>query len=482
MAKSLEPIWEQFLQLAKEEVGSNTVETWFKAVSLYEWDAIKKTAYLIAPNVFVKDWLYNNYMNLFAMHLGRLFGIIDIIIIIYTNAKEKKGEIPQPEHAEIQKNGPEERFKPAHIATTQAQKSAPLIKTGRPERSAFLNESYRFDNFIVGQSNEFACAAAHAVTEHPGTLYNPLFIYGASGLGKTHLLHAIGHASYVKQKQVLYQTADRFVSEFINAIRMNQMLKFQKKYHHVDVLLIDDIQFMAHKDQTQEAFFHLFNTLYDAHKQIVFTCDAYPHALEGIAERLKSRLASGLIVDIKEPHLETKIAIIKKKIESHSSLLSDDVIQYVAEHSGKSIRELQGLVTRILAFASLTKTPITIELAQQMCLRQQQNEPKTEANSDILTIIKSVAKYYTHSYEELRSRDRAKDIVRARHVAMFLIKQFTKKSLRDIALFFDSKSHATVKHAITSIEHGLQSDTVLFKQIKDLEMNLGKKATTVDSI
>lgn len=477
MAKSLEPIWEQFLQLVREEVGSNTVETWFKAVSLYEWDAIKKTAYLIAPNVFVKDWLYNNYITLCAMHLGRLFGVVDITIIIYTHAKEKKIEIPQTEslNTEIQKIGNSDRFKPAHIATKNNQESAHLIKTNREESSAFLNESYRFDNFIIGQSNEFACAAAHAVTEHSGTLYNPLFIYGASGLGKTHLLHAIGHALLKKQKLVLYQTADRFVSEFINAIRMNQMTKFQKKYHHVDVLLIDDIQFMAHKDQTQEAFFHLFNTLYDAHKQIVFTCDAYPHALEGIAERLKSRLASGLIVDIKEPHLETKIAIIKKKIESHSTLLSDDVIQYIAKNSGTSIRELQGLITRILAFASLTKTPITLALAQQMCVRQQQNEQKSEAHSDILTIIKSVAKYYTHSYEELKSGDRAKDIVRARHVAMFLIKQFTKKSLRDIALFFDNKSHATVKHAIASIEHGLQYDAALLQQIKDLENNLGKK-------
>lgn len=475
MAKSLEPIWEQFLQLAREEVGSNTVETWFKAVSLYEWDAIKKTAYLVAPNVFVKDWLYNNYINLFAKHFKRLFGTSDIAIIIYTNTKEKRTEQSVVLNTETQKGTPEDRFRPAHIATTTVtSKSASLVKAIHHDQSAFLNESYRFDTFIVGQSNEFACAAAHAVVEHPGTLYNPLFIYGASGLGKTHLLHAIGHALHTKQKNVLYQTADRFVSEFINAIRMNQMIKFQKKYHHVDVLLIDDIQFMAHKDQTQEAFFHLFNTLYEAHKQIVFTCDAYPHALEGIAERLKSRLASGLIVDIKEPHLETKIAIIRKKIESHNTLLSDDVIQYIANHSGKNIRELQGLITRILAFASLTKTPITLELAQQMCVKHQHSELKAEANSDILTIIKSVAKYYTHSYEALRSRDRAKDLVRARHVAMFLIKQFTKKSLRDIALFFDNKSHATVKHAIASIEQGLQFDAVLLKQIKELEINLGK--------
>lgn len=322
MAKSLDPIWEQFLQLAREEVGSNTVETWFKAVSLYEWDAIKKTAYLIAPNVFVKDWLYNNYIKLFSTHLGRLFGNAELSIVIYTSTKEKRTEIPISEQISETQKSPETRFKPAHIATATNFNpkiaTPPALKTNRSEQSAFLNESYRFDNFIIGQSNEFACAAAHAVVEHPGSLYNPLFIYGASGLGKTHLLHAIGHALHAKQKQVLYQTADRFVSEFITAIRMNQMIKFQKKYHHIDILLIDDIQFMAHKDQTQEAFFHLFNTLYDAHKQIVFTCDSYPHALEGIAERLKSRLSSGLIVDIKEPHIETKIAIIRKKIESHT--------------------------------------------------------------------------------------------------------------------------------------------------------------------
>lgn len=478
MALVLESVWEQFLRIAKEEVGSSTVETWFKAVSFYEWDALKKTAYLLAPNIFVKEWITHNYMQLFVTHFSRLLCSTDIVIVIYAHTDEKKESIKTSIIAlNQQKSGvkEKERFKPAHIVSPKDQKKI------EQQRSTGLNESYQFDNFIVGPSNEFACAAAHAIIENPGSLYNPFFIYGKSGLGKTHVLHAVGNALIKKGKTVLYQTSDRFVSEFIDAIRLNHMHKFQKKYQQIDVLLVDDIQFMADKEQTQEAFFHLFNTLYDAHKQIVFTSDSYPQAIEGIAERLKSRLSGGLVADIKEPHLEMKIAIIKKKVEIHNTIIPDDVMQFIATNAGESIRELHGLITRLLALSSLTNVPISLDLARQICLKNE-IAPANKINADILTIIKLVAKYYASSYEELRSKGRGKNIVRARHVAMFLVKQLTKKSLRDIALFFDAKSHASVKHAISCIEEDLEKDMALCSQIRDLETNIARKIKNQCSI
>jgi len=296
----IESIWEEFLKIVREEAGSRVVETWLKAVSLSRWDAIEKIVYLQAPNTFVKEWLKSNYTQLFSLHLGRLLNV-DSPRIVFINDEKDKTFVPATS-AEI-------------VPLVQSKPRKALVKTSAFKSHGFINRSYTFDTFVVGPSNQLSYAAAHAVTEKPGCLYNPLFIYGDSGLGKTHLMHAIANEIKEKNKKasILYQTTDRFVNEFINAIRFDKVHKFKAKYKDIDVLLIDDVQFISNKEQTQEAFFHIFNSLHDAHKQIVFSSDAIPQNIQGLAERLRSRMSWGLVTDIYTPTLETKIAILKKK-------------------------------------------------------------------------------------------------------------------------------------------------------------------------
>ena len=327
-------IWEEFLLIARQETSNSVVETWFKAVSLHHWDAEQHIVYLQVPNAFVRDWLKTNYNGLIALHIGRLLNVTDLRVV-FIDGKDSgaASQLCVPRVIESTGVVPAKRF----VNTAIAQPSLGY------ERSC-VNKSYSFSSFIVGPSNSLAYAAAHAVTEKPGTLYNPLFIYGGSGLGKTHLLHSIGNGIKEKHKKtvVLYQTTDRFVTEFINAIRFDHIHKFQAKYKEVDVLLIDDVQFISNKEQTQEAFFHIFNALYEEHKQIVFSSDMFPQNIVGIAERLRSRLSWGLVADIYVPTLETKIAILKKKAECSNEKIGDDVLCFIASSVISNVRDLEG--------------------------------------------------------------------------------------------------------------------------------------------
>ena len=313
-----------------------------------------------------------------------------------------------------------------------------------------------------------AYAAAYAITENPGKLYNPLLIYGGSGLGKTHLLHAIGNEIKNRNKQavILYQPADRFVNEFISAIRFDKMYKFQNKYKDVDVLLIDDIQFISNKEQTQEAFFHIFNSLYDAHKQIIFSSDTFPQNIQGIAERLRSRLAWGLVTDIQIPSLETKIAILKKKAESSDVHLSDDVATFIASRVISNIRELEGALVRVVAFSSLTKQPITLELARKVLIRSGEHAPKIV---ELQNVAKQIYKEFGFSLEQLQGKSRSKDVAFVRQITMFLMKKTTDKSLRDIAIYLGGRDHSTVVYAIEKIEQRAIVDYHLQAKLKRLE-------------
>lgn len=319
-------IWQEFLKIAREEAGSPVVETWFKAVSCLSWDYSKKTIYLKAPNQFVKEWIIKNYTHLLHNHLSRLLNEESVHV-------QFVDQMPQAE--EIKKHNPQPQIIPAHVipgmqpismsvATGHSRhdlvKSSMRTTVARVDKAQVrpgLNETHTFDTFVVGPSNSLAYAAAMAVAEKPGMLYNPFFMYGPSGLGKTHLLHAIGQSIKKENKKaiIVYQTADRFVQEFIHAIRFNKTHLFEAKYKNIDVLLMDDIQFISHKEQTQEAFFHIFNTLHQAQKQIVCTSDALPGDIVGLAARMRSRLEWGLVADISMPTLETKIAIVKKRLK-----------------------------------------------------------------------------------------------------------------------------------------------------------------------
>jgi len=446
-------VWQEFLKIVHEEAGSRVVETWFKAVNLARWDAEKKIAYLEAPNDFVEEWLKNHYLSLMQHHLGRLFNEKLLSIVFIKNNMLTSTLIADQKTAPV--------YQPAQsLVTTKASN-----RTRIP-----INSMYQFETFIVGPSNTLAFSAAHAVAEKPGKLYNPLFIYGGSGLGKTHLLHAIGNhiQKHNKKINILYQSAERFLQEFINAIRFDKTYQFESKYKDLDLLLVDDIQFISHKEQTQEAFFHIFNALHQTHKQVVFTSDSLPRDIAGLAERMKSRLEGGLVADIHMPQLETKIAILKQKAEHNNEHLPDETAHYIASHSFSNIRELEGALIRISAMASLLQQPITQELAQKV-LSKRTEEPK---NIDMQKIVHHVSRHFNYSIGDIRSIKRNKDLALARHIAMYLMKKLTSHSLKEIGTFLSRKDHSTVIHAYEKIESHKESDNNFSKTLERIEQEI----------
>ncbi len=458
-------IWQEFLSIVKEEAGSRVVETWFKAVTLTGWDAASKVVYLKAPNGFVKDWIASNYQPLIKSHLARLLNEQQVALIFLDESKVERPEKNQQEERQPSVVSPATDLVPA-------KKAGSLVKTA-PITTSRINQSYQFESFVVGPNNSLAYAAAHAVTEKPGGLYNPLFIYGQSGLGKTHLLHAIGNqikALHTKAK-IFYQSSDRFVHEFITAIRFNKVAHFESKYKDVDVLLMDDIQFISNKEQTQEAFFHIFNMLYADHKQIVFSSDSMPHDIAGLAERLRSRLEGGLMTDIQAPTLETKIAIVHKKACLHHEQITDDVAHFIASQALANVRELEGLLIRVLAFSSLTQQRVSLELAQKV-LSYHGKESHNKPVLDLPRIAAKVAQHYSYTLQELRSTKRHKKVTLARHIAMYLMKKLTDSSLTDIAAFWNRKDHSTVIHALEKISHYTVHDATFGQDLQHLEQSV----------
>jgi chromosomal replication initiator protein len=322
---------------------------------------------------------------------------------------------------------------------------------------AGLNPRYTFDTFIVGSSNQFAHAACRAVGEAPSRSYNPLFIYGGVGLGKTHLMHAIGQyvLRHDRNLKLTYISAERFMNEMINAVRYDRIIDFRERYRTVDVLLVDDVQFIAGKEGTQVEFFHTFNALYDSQKQIVISSDCPPHEIPSLEERLRSRFEWGLIADIQSPDLETKVAILKKKADAEAVPLPDNVAIYIAGRIKSNIRELEGSLIRLIAYASLTGQEITLPLAQEVLKNILDYEDKAVT---IEIIQKFVAEYYNLKLMELKSRNNSKSIAMPRQVAMYLCKSLTHASLPEIGRSFGGKHHSTVIHSIRKIEGMRQKD------------------------
>lgn len=474
-ATVLADMWKNFLDLVREEVGSRVVDTWFCALSFYRWDQLENTVYLQVPNAFIQEWVEKKYSTLFQVHLGRLLNTHNIKIIFINIAVSQKKTVVQ-----VHNNGDAALPHPTSTQGESREKMS-IIPASRVRKNnlstknftTYVNPTYSFDAFVAGPSNSLAYAAAQAVSENPGVLYNPLFIYGDSGLGKTHLLHAIGNAINAKNKKLslLYQTADRFVNEFINAIRFDHVAKFKAHYQAIDVLLIDDVQFISHKEHTQEAFFHIFNALYDSHKQIVVSGDVYPHDMNGIPERLRSRFGWGLVTDLHVPTLETKIAILNKKAAiSLAEPLGDEIAYFIASQSVANIRQLEGALIRVMAFATLTKQPITLDLAQQVLTVNPCNKQKV--SHDSIKVVKAVAASYGYTLEDIRAKGRNRELSQARHVAMYMLKKYTQSSLRDIGIFLGNRDHSTIIHGIDKVEHEMEI-TVDFKQkIIDIENNI----------
>jgi chromosomal replication initiator protein len=352
-------------------------------------------------------------------------------------------------------------------ADSMRSNAAAVTDDGDAAQSGKLAPRYSFDAFIVGPSNQFAHAACRAVAEAPSRSYNPLFIYGGVGLGKTHLMHAIGHyvVTHLSGLKLTYISSERFMNEMINAVRYDRILDFRERYRSVDVLLVDDIQFIAGKEGTQNEFFHTFNALYDAQKQIVISSDCPPHEIPSLEERLRSRFEWGLIADIQAPDLETKVAILRKKAEAEGIPLPDNVAIYIAGKIKSNIRELEGSLIRLIAYASLTGREISLALAQDVLRNVLQHDDRAVT---IEIIQKFVSDYYQLKLGELKSRNNSKSIALPRQVAMYLCKSLTNASLPEIGRSFGGKHHSTVIHSIRKIEDLRQRDADFNSLINNL--------------
>jgi chromosomal replication initiator protein len=334
-----------------------------------------------------------------------------------------------------------------------------------------LNNKYVFDEFVAGSSNQFAYAAAMAVANNPATTYNPLFIYGGVGLGKTHLVNAIGNAIIKKnpEMRVCYYTSEKFMNELINSLRYAKMDEFRNKFRSMDVLLIDDVQFIAGKERTQEEFFHTFNALYESHKQIVVTSDKFPKEIPGLEERLRSRFEWGLIADIQPPDVETKQAILKMKAEQNGIELPEDVSQFLAASVSSNVRELEGFLIRIGAYASLTSTPVSLIMAREIL-----KDILVEKNKEITVeeIQKVIASHFSIKVSDIKSPKRLKALVLPRQIAMYLSRQLTSCSYPEIGERFGGKDHSTIIHAIKKIERQMKTDFQLSSTINNIKNNL----------
>lgn len=367
-----------------------------------------------------------------------------------------------------------------HTAHHEAPVEAPTAPAAPPhedpenaptwDSSARLNPNYTFDTFVIGQSNRFAHASAFAVAEQPGIVYNPLFIYGGSGLGKTHLLHAIGH--YTKylypNLRVRYVNSEEFTNDFINSIRDDEGSSFKQIYRNVDVLLIDDIQFLAGKEATMEEFFHTFNALYNHQKQIVITSDLPPKQLTGFAERMRSRFGSGLNVDVQPPELETRIAILRKKAQSEILPVRDDVMEYIASHVTANIRELEGALIRASAAASMKKPPEPITLAEAETYLKDLLSDTGGAEITSALVLSTVAKYFDVSIEDMQSKSRTRTLTNARQVAMYLLRELTEMSLPRIGNDLGGRDHTTVMHAVRKVSAQMAERQTIFNQVTEL--------------
>jgi chromosomal replication initiator protein len=418
-------IWDQILARIETKINRHSFYTWFKPTAYVQDDgaAIR----VRVPSTLFRDWLAKHYTGVINEALAEA-SRADTRIVFLTDGESAAPPEPAGE-----------------IAAPPEPGDAPAVE------AVGLNPRYSFETFIVGPSNQFAHAACRAVAEAPSRSYNPLFIYGGVGLGKTHLMHAIGQ--YVLQHQrslaLTYISSERFMNEMINAVRYDRILDFRDRYRSVDVLLVDDIQFLAGKEGTQTEFFHTFNALYDAQKQIVISSDYPPHEIPSLEERLRSRFEWGLIADIQSPDLETKVAILKRKAEAEAVPLADNVAIYIAGKIKSNIRELEGSLIRLIAYASLTGREISLALAQDV-LRNILDHDERAVTIEI--IQKFVSDYYQLKVTELKSRNNSKSVAMPRQIAMYLCKALTNASLPEIGRSFGGKHHSTVIHSIRKIE------------------------------
>ena len=436
-----ENLWKKCLEIIEEQILPETYTTWFSPIYPRAFDDGLMT--IAVPNQFYRKCLIENYRDLIETTLKSVSK--KPVLVDFCIEAEKIVQTDQPKR--VEKTSILESF----------DNSLPVVPTS-------LNPKYSFSNFVVGSSNQFAHAAALAITTHPAIAYNPLFLYGAVGLGKTHLLHAIGNkiCENNPESRVRYISAESFTVDLIESIKRDKMPMFRKRYRPLDVLLVDDIQFIAGKERTQEEFFYTFNALYESHKQLVISSDRYPKDIQKMEERLQSRFESGLVADINTPDLETKVAILYKKAELHKKDIPQDVAIFIASNIKSNIRELEGFLLRVIAFSSFTHRKLDLELTEEVLKDFTLDKNK---HFTITNIIKFVANYYSLKASDIKSKRRTRNISVPRQIAMFICREYTKSSLPEIGRQFGGKDHTTVIFSHKKISN-------LIKENKDLEASV----------
>ncbi|AST93934.1 chromosomal replication initiation protein DnaA [Sutcliffiella cohnii] len=445
--KNIADLWSKALQEIQKKISKPSFDTWLKATKAHSLQG--DNLIITAPNEFARDWLESRYSALIGEIISEITGeVLTIKFIIPQNQVEEDLNMVAPPR--------------------KVKKDEEL--TEFPQN--MLNPKYTFDTFVIGSGNRFAHAASLAVAEAPAKAYNPLFIYGGVGLGKTHLMHAIGHyvVEHNPAAKVVYLSSEKFTNEFINSIRDNKAVEFRNKYRNVDVLLIDDIQFLAGKEQTQEEFFHTFNTLHEESKQIIISSDRPPKEIPTLEDRLRSRFEWGLITDITPPDLETRIAILRKKAKAEGLDIPNEVMLYIANQIDSNIRELEGALIRVVAYSSLINKDINADLAAE-ALKDiiPSSKPKVLT---ILDIQKIVGEEFNIKLEDFKAKKRTKSVAYPRQIAMYLARELTDYSLPKIGDEFGGRDHTTVIHAHEKISKLLQSDTQLQKQLESISNKL----------
>ncbi|SDJ55799.1 chromosomal replication initiator protein DnaA [Salimicrobium halophilum] len=444
--ENIHELWNATLDQMKEKISKPSFETWLKATKAHSLD--EDTLTIIAPNEFARDWLENQYQTLIKETLVEVTG------------SELKTKFIIPETKE------------ESLEDVKLSSKVPDTKDGEESPTSMLNSKYTFDTFVIGSGNRFAHAASLAVAEAPAKAYNPLFIYGGVGLGKTHLMHAIGHyvLDHNPNAKVVYITSEKFTNEFINSIRDNKAVNFRNKYRNVDVLLIDDIQFLAGKEQTQEEFFHTFNTLHEESKQIVISSDRPPKEIPTLEDRLRSRFEWGLITDITPPDLETRIAILRKKAKAEGLDIPNEVMLYIANQIDTNIRELEGALIRVVAYSSLINRDINASLAAEALKDIIPNQkPKVITIEDIQ---EAVAERFNIRLEDFPAKKRTKSVAFPRQIAMYLSRELTDFSLPKIGEEFGGRDHTTVIHAHEKITNMLDKDQQLQQELDEIREQL----------
>ncbi len=438
-----EDLWGAVLAQIQLNISQANFNTWFKDTEI---SSISDSEVIISvPNSFAKEWLENKYNKIILRTINETNGGQMRKINYSINSKESK--VPK---------------KYSHSSVNSSQLEFMELKV---DRDTNLNPRYTFDNFVVGPFNELPHAAAQAVAQNPGSLYNPLFIYGGVGLGKTHLMQAIGNEviKNLPNKKIKYISVEKFTSEVVSSIRNKSMEEFKMKYREIDILIIDDVQFLSGKEKTQEEFFHTFNALYEKNKQIIISSDRPPRSIQALAERLKSRFEGGMITDVSHPDLETRIAILKTKAQEKSVNFSDDIYSYIATNVQKNIRELEGALNKLIAHQKLGHQIIDIEKAKNIL------KSTFQSSSNVATpkkVIKAVSQFYDLKEKDLSESSRKKEIVRPRQIAMYILRKELKCSFPFIGRKLGGRDHTTAMHSCEKIEKEIKNSENLKEEIE----------------